>query len=128
MRCQLQEGRQRTRRRGSKGAGKTETHRIGQMMRRLREWKRRIPLRYHTAADALIADRLGVGITEGYYWEWESAEAGYTEVLRRLHERNEPIKSGRMTPQQKKHRIRPGNMFRFGGWDAALGILYEPAA
>ena len=101
---QMQEGRQWARRRGCKGESDTETDKIGQMMRCLREWEAHIPVLFRTAANALIADRLGIGIgiREGYHWEWGSADAGYTEVLRRLHDRNKPTKSGKCTPDQHK--------------------------
>ena len=59
-----------------------------------------VPIQYRSAVDALIADRLGVGIIEWYYWNWVGEEVGYTEVLRRLHKRTEPIKTGPRTPQQ----------------------------
>ena len=88
---QMREGRQRARRRGSKGDGDIETDKIGQMMRRLREWEERILAQFRTATDALIADRLGIGIREGYHWEWGSTDAGYTEVLRRLYDSKNPI-------------------------------------
>ena len=71
-------------------------------MRRIREREERIPAPFRMATDALIADRLGIRVREGYHWEWGSADAGYTEVLQRLHDRNKPIQAEKCTPHQHK--------------------------
>ena len=64
------------------------------------EWGDHIPTLYRPAVDAFVASQIGIGIVEGYYWQWGDAESGCTEALGRLKERTHQTHSEPRIPIQ----------------------------
>ena len=94
---QLRKSRSRLRQRGKHKPGCNETEELAHMQRRLQEWEKGIPIQFWPAVDALIAERMGVGLAEGQYWSWGGTEDGYTEALHRFQDRGNLALSGRTT-------------------------------
>ena len=74
---QLRKSGSRLRPREESIAGSTENKELAHMQRRLQQWERGIPIRFRPAVDALIAERMGIGLVEGHYWCWGGTEAGW---------------------------------------------------
>ena len=98
--CHIRRSRNRIRQMRRKNSGKARMDENLHMRRWMTEWGSHIPTLYRPAVDALLASRIGIGIVEGYYWQWGDAEAGCTEVLGRLQARTQPTHSEPRTPQR----------------------------